>query len=208
MYDLILLSAGVLAEKGSDWIQQFEKDPTIGKVPVILVAVPEGSADASESASDWIRHRLQTPVSMTELRVAIESILNKTKESESVLPDKPGIDTVDFDRDAMLQNTGGDRVFVRKLIEMFQIESRRQLSAIADAVNARDGQMIKSAAHVLKGSVALFGANGCVDEVLKLEKMGEQNELSQIETQFQAICRMTAGLSNALDVYLAEEHTE
>ena len=156
----------------------------------------------------WNRHRFQNPVSMTELRVAIESILNQAKASESVSPDKPDTESVEFDRDAMLQNTGGDRMFVRKLIEMFQVESRRQLDAVGDAVHAGDGAMIKAAAHVLKGSVALFGASGCVAEVLKLEKMGEQNELRHVETQFEAICRLPAGLSNALDVYLAEEHSE
>ncbi len=207
-YDLILLSAGVLAKKGRQWRQQLENDPSIAAVPVILVAVPDGMYDALDASSDWIRHRLQTPVSMTELRVAIESILNQAKARESVSPDKPGTESVEFDRDAMLQNTGGDRLFVRKLIEMFQVESRRQLDAVGDAVEARDGAMIKAAAHVLKGSVALFGASGCVAEVLKLEKMGERNELRHVETQFEAICRLTAGLSNALDVYLAEEHTE
>ncbi|WP_345683067.1 response regulator [Novipirellula caenicola] len=207
-YDLVLLSAGVLEEMGREWVQQIENDPTIGKVPVILVAAADDNPEPSEPSTDWIRHRLLSSVSMTELRVAIESILNSRKKRDSVLPDKPGTDSVDFDRDAMLQNTGGDRVFVRKLIEMFQIESRRQLSAIADAVEARDGQMIKSAAHVFKGSVALFGASGCIEEVLRLEKMGERNELRHVETQFQVVCRMTAGLSNALNDYLAEEHTE
>ncbi|TWU21631.1 Aerobic respiration control sensor protein ArcB [Novipirellula galeiformis] len=106
--------------------------------------------------------------------------------------------STEFDFDAVLKNTGHAPSFVRELIKMFQTESVRQLDAIRDAVAARDAQQIQATAHILKGSVSLFGAKACIEAALKLEKMGEHDELCQVDQQCQHVCDLTEALRESL----------
>ncbi|WP_442506675.1 Hpt domain-containing protein [Novipirellula sp. SH528] len=244
-YDVILMDASVAEQDGVGLVQQIEQDPAITAVPVILLSAPDHDPDLPATASRFIRHCIETPVSLTELRVAIESVFAESaadhdspqnaaatpglqplsvdptfrqrddmqnedgavkrdvgsqQEMEGeVKPDKMSPDTMFFDRDALLQNTGGDLAFVNKLIEMFQFESRRQLATLRDAIGTRDGDTIKAAAHVLKGSVSLFGAHACVAEALKLEEMGEKDDLSDVEKQFQYVTELTEALCKELE---------
>ncbi|WP_231615435.1 response regulator [Novipirellula artificiosorum] len=120
-----------------------------------------------------------------------------TKETEGLVPATTTNHDV-FDPEAMLRNTGGDVAFAKQLIEMFQTESILQLQEIQSAVEQRDAAAIQSAAHTLKGSVAIFGADPCMDAVRKLEGISKQGDLTEIEPAWHSVQSLTEQLREAL----------
>ena len=50
-----------------------------------------------------------------------------------------------------------------------------------------DSIAITRAAHTIKGSVANFGSAACVQAALRLEKMGEENDLQHADKAFHTL---------------------
>ncbi|MFG0262567.1 MAG: Hpt domain-containing protein [Novipirellula sp. JB048] len=135
---------------------------------------------------------------MTHVSASAASTSESTAVSAGAEPDDR---SAVYDHHTMMKNTGHDPTFVRALIEMFQAESERQLDAVRQAVAARDAKRIQATAHILKGSVALFGAKACIEAAAKLEEMAERGCGRDLDPQCQAVCELVAGLCEALKDY-------
>ncbi len=81
-----------------------------------------------------------------------------------------------LDTATLLSNTGGDSELAQQMIDLFLTESKAQLEQIQNAIASRDGIEISKAAHLLRGSVAIFGATRCVNLLRKMEALGQARE--------------------------------
>ena len=71
-----------------------------------------------------------------------------------------------------LKFTAGDPELLRATIGMFLEEGPRQLQEVQERVEANDGPGTARAAHQLKGSIVIFGAQQVVDTIIALEQAG------------------------------------
>ena len=85
------------------------------------------------------------------------------------------------DRDLALANVGGDQELLAEIVELFVVESPRMLAAIDRAVASSDPTALQLAAHTLKGSASVFGAQRAVELSFELESMGGAGELTGAE---------------------------
>ena len=83
-----------------------------------------------------------------------------------------------IDWDVARKNTGNDAELLDNLIQIFLEEYPHMLAEIRQAIDTSDAGLLRRAAHMLKGSAALFGAQPVVDAALRLEMMGRENNFA------------------------------
>jgi CheY-like chemotaxis protein len=86
-----------------------------------------------------------------------------------------------FDHDEALRNVGGDDAILAEMVELFATECPKQMAEIAVAYQAGDPVTLSRAAHTLKGSVSLFGAERAMAAAQRLELIGREGKLDEYQ---------------------------
>jgi signal transduction histidine kinase/CheY-like chemotaxis protein len=87
----------------------------------------------------------------------------------------------------LLRTTGGNEKLVKSLTKSFLADAPKRLAAIRAALATKNAAKLDTAAHALKGSVAIFGAQSAVTAAKNLEAMGRSRNLSGADAQFRAL---------------------
>ena len=75
--------------------------------------------------------------------------------------------------DEILARVGGDRALLAEMIRLFADDAPHNVDRIRDAIEARDGEALRRAAHALKGAAGNFEAADVVRVARTLEEMGK-----------------------------------
>jgi len=103
---------------------------------------------------------------------------------------KPVADS--FDISVALENVDGDHQLLHELVHVMLEDTPHILQRLQQAVNERDPQAIRLAAHSLKSSVAILGASAAAEAAAQLESAGQSGEIQNPE-------RLYDDLSNRID---------
>jgi len=122
-----------------------------------------------------------TPVSAPP-RTAAERSPVRTVQAQAAAP-VPAEDIAAH----LLRSTGGNEKLAMSLTKSFLADAPKRLAAIRGAIAAKDGAKLDTAAHALKGSVAIFGAQTAVTAARDLEAMGRSRNLNGADAQFRAL---------------------
>ncbi len=104
-----------------------------------------------------------------------------------------------IDFPAVLERVEGNRELLAELARLFLEELPGRLSAIEEALEARDAKRLESVAHALKGAVGNFAATAAFEAAKRLEQIGRAANWSQASTGYVALRRELARLSPVLD---------
>ena len=88
--------------------------------------------------------------------------------------------TVDKDVIENLKNLGGQELLV-ELFDVFISSSQKLIVDINQAINQNNAKALQDNAHSLKSSCGNMGAAVMAELCLKLEKMGQANDLAQAQ---------------------------
>ena len=88
----------------------------------------------------------------------------------------PSPDDSVFDRAAALERVGGDEQLLREIAGICLDECPALLADIQAAVARKDGVELRRAAHTLKGSMAVFGADAVHEAAWGLEQAGRDGD--------------------------------
>ncbi|MGA8021576.1 MAG: Hpt domain-containing protein, partial [Candidatus Acidiferrales bacterium] len=80
------------------------------------------------------------------------------------------------------RTTGGNERLIHSLAKTFLADAPKTLALIRNAIAKKDHTKLTSAAHLLKGSIAIFGAPKAVAAARNLEALGRERNLSGAET--------------------------
>jgi len=86
-----------------------------------------------------------------------------------------------LDRDVALARVGGDAELLKELAELFLEEYPRLLAELHAASHRSDARALERTAHGLKGSVANFGARPAVEAALRVEHLGRDQKMTEVE---------------------------
>jgi len=92
----------------------------------------------------------------------------------------------------------GDRELLKDVVEAFLEESPRQLSEIRQALDVEDFELLRRAAHTLKGSMRIFGAHVANEHAMRLESMGRDHTLDDATEALAVLERELARLTPIL----------
>ena len=106
-----------------------------------------------------------------------------------------------LDRGALLDRVEGDIELLGDIIELFKEDSVRQIAAIRDAIDTKQADLLRLAAHTLKGTCGNLGAPEAAATALQLEKLAATGDLSRardhlrlLEEQIQQAGKLLDGL--------------
>jgi HPt (histidine-containing phosphotransfer) domain-containing protein len=109
-----------------------------------------------------------------------------------------------FDFGELLVRVDNDRELLRELLVIFKGEFPRNLLALREAVESKDGNRIATAAHCLKGMLLNLAANQAAAAAARLEQLGRQGRASQFGEVFAAFESDIGKLLPQLDACMAE----
>ncbi|MEJ2649939.1 MAG: Hpt domain-containing protein [Sedimentisphaerales bacterium] len=74
-------------------------------------------------------------------------------------------------------------------MELFVTESAKLMKRIRDAISNEDASELQRAAHTLKGSIRIFGAERAAAAALQLETIGHDKNLADAEEAWQILVK-------------------
>jgi HPt (histidine-containing phosphotransfer) domain-containing protein len=109
-----------------------------------------------------------------------------------------------FDYEELLVRVDNDRELLRDLLLIFKEEFPRILLALREAVTAKEGSPVATAAHTLKGMLLNLAANQAAATAARLEQLGRQGESSRYAEVFATFESDAGKLLPQLDACMAE----
>jgi len=94
--------------------------------------------------------------------------------------------------------TGGNRKLLRSLIRNLLRDAPKRLSALRRALERNDAEGVASAAHALKGSLGLFGADRAVSSARSLQTIGRSGDLQGADRQLRTLEQEFRALQHGL----------
>ena len=81
--------------------------------------------------------------------------------------------------------SGGNRDFMREIIDMFVVQTPGDLQQLETLIDQRDWQQAASQAHRIKPTLNYVGANALRDELQQLERNArEETDVNQIRVHY------------------------
>ena len=141
--------------------------PTGGHIPIVAMTAHAMKGDRDRFLAAGMDGYVAKPVRPHELYAAVEG-LHRALRREFAPAD------VFFEWDAALERVGGDEAMLRDLAEMFFAECPKLMQQIREHIAGADGPELRRAAHTLRGSAQVFGAEATAEAAHRLEEIGRE----------------------------------
>ena len=148
---------------------------TGGHIPIIAMTAHAMKGDRDRFLAAGMDGYVAKPVRPHELYAAVEGGGPNAEAGLSAPADLP------FEWDAALENVGGDEAMLRELAEMFFAECPKLMEQIREHIVGADGPELRRAAHTLKGSAHVFGAEEVAAAAHRLEEIGREEAFVDAE---------------------------
>ena len=148
---------------------------TGGHVPIVAMTAHAMKGDRDRFLAAGMDGYVAKPVRPHELYAAVEGG-GPNAEAELLAPAD-----VPFEWDAALESVGGDEAMLRELAEMFFAECPKLMQQIREHIAGADGPELRRAAHTLKGSAHVFGAEATAEAAHRLEEIGREEAFADAE---------------------------
>jgi HPt (histidine-containing phosphotransfer) domain-containing protein len=87
----------------------------------------------------------------------------------------------------VLARVGGDRQLLAEISRLFVDDAPMHLARIRQAIDSRDADALRRAAHTLKGAAATFEAESLVAAARALEDIGRDHRFDEIDAAWRTI---------------------
>jgi HPt (histidine-containing phosphotransfer) domain-containing protein len=102
------------------------------------------------------------------------------------------------DRAAMMHRLGGDLELFADVTSLFREDGPDRVAAIKAAIDARDADGLRTAAHALKGVAANLSAAGLFEASQILERLGAESRLEPAEAAWRRLSAEAASVMDTL----------
>jgi HPt (histidine-containing phosphotransfer) domain-containing protein len=103
--------------------------------------------------------------------------------------------------EAAVGRLGGDVELYKELVQCFLDDTSSLLPKLRQAIDRRDSEGLHRAGHSLKGLAASCGAQGVAEAAGRLERVGREKQLEELEPAWMALQRALEATRHELANY-------
>jgi signal transduction histidine kinase/DNA-binding response OmpR family regulator len=199
-------------------IRAREKE-TGNHIPIIAMTAHAMQRDKDECLAVGMDHYISKPIRTEHLFELLEGIVPSAKTSaEPVSPKiaatpmltfnnahKPTRTAIEdkqmFDRANALEQCLGSNDMLTQLARVFLQNTDQMMTAIGDAIAAKDPKELHHAAHTFKGAVGNLAARKAYEAALRLEQMGRNNTMTDAQEAFEHLQEILVLLKSNLQEF-------
>ncbi len=193
-FDVVLMDIGMPLMDGFEAVselRQLEKQ-TGCHLPVIAMTANAMPVDRGKCLAVGMDDFVSKPVQAADLAAAMTRVFQATPQAQADIETPFGVDTETnetpaCDLAAALQKNGGDKIFLKELVQLFLDTIPAQLQSLQTAMQGRDRKLIGDVAHSVKGSVRHFLAAPAYDSAQQLEMISRSGDMAVIEQTYEQL---------------------
>jgi PAS domain S-box-containing protein len=174
-----------------------EREQGTGRhVPIVAMTAHAMKGDRERCLAAGMDGYVSKPFRADDLHDILENVVTQdSPDAAAPHAPQPRPAASAFDRDRALHYFSGSEELLCEIAGVF-IEHTPQLLAEIDAsITARDAKKMERAAHTLRGSVSIFGADAATAAALQLEELGRAGSVENakaisaaLETEVNQLC--------------------
>ncbi len=143
-------------------------------LPILAMTAYAMKGDRERCLDSGMDGYVSKPIQPRELWETIDNLVTPARSG-----DEREAPAVILDHDEIRDRVGGDTNLLHELIELFFADYPQMWQNVRDALSQGDAAKLSQAAHTLKGSVGVFGAQNARAAAERLEQLASTGDLAQ-----------------------------
>jgi two-component system sensor histidine kinase/response regulator len=189
-FDIVLMDIQMPEMDGFEatTIIRAKEKATGGHIPIIAMTAHAMKGDRDRCLDEGMDGYIAKPIRARDLYETIEMTAAEVWESQrrnATISDEKET----LDRDKILERTAANEETLKEIVDLFVTESAKLMRRIRNAITNEDASELQRAAHTLKGSIRIFGAERAAAAALQLETIGRDKNLADAEQACQALVK-------------------
>ena len=197
-FDLVLMDVQMPEMDGFEATRAIraQEAGTGGHIRIVAMTAHAMKGDRDRCFAAGMDGFLSKPIDPAMLRALLDedalSPASRPATGSTMAPHLSPIDSEQF-----MRRLGGDERLFMDVVQLFLQDCPVRLAAIKHAVDGRDAERIRSAAHALKGASANLSAAGLFEAAAVLERIGAEGRVEAAEAGWR---RLSAEAAQVMDV--------
>ncbi|MBF0096335.1 MAG: response regulator [Magnetococcales bacterium] len=186
-------------------IRQWEAESARPRVPIIAVTVLNDEADRQRAKQVGMDGFHCKPVQANQLFAEIEQLLPApaVSEVERALDDTECALDIGLNMESLLKTVEDDWGLLGEIVDLYRTDAPKQLQRIQDGIQRQDPDLVREAAHSLKGASGAFGKSTLSFALAyQLEQAGRNRDLGQAHELLQQLRHSIQLMEQALGAEL------